>query len=326
MNLLFRVDCNSKTGFGHFSRCLNLARTFKHYHQGVNITFVGNYNGFSLNLLRFYNIKCESIELDDFSIVFPSIVDCFDLIFLDTYLLSEDRLDSLRGISERLVFIDDSGVLDYNGFFCVINFRHNAQHLFKYQSQHSLLGSQYLIIKPELTSVRNKKNIFWQFFKTLLFTGGTPLNEFYLSNVMEFLSRFAPQTVVTHVGNPSLSHLSYNNYINVSPSHDIEDHLVNTDVAVNTGGLFKYESSYCCIPTASFSTTALQATDSQILATAGLHADLGSILTFDPLNPPTSLTRFVDDSVFRTSLVSTSISKHPQIPTLKLVTALCHLI
>ena len=79
--MLFRVDCNSKTGFGHFSRCLNLARTFKHYHQGVNITFVGNYNGFSLNLLRFYNIKCESIELDDFSIVFPSIVDCFDLIF-----------------------------------------------------------------------------------------------------------------------------------------------------------------------------------------------------------------------------------------------------
>lgn len=327
MKLLFRVDCNYKIGFGHFSRCLNLARTFLANLQALEILFVGNYNSFSLQLLKTYQISFEYVESDCFDVVFPMSIHLFDLTFIDTYLLSQDQLNSLRRVSDRLIFLDDSGDLDYDGFFCVINFRHNADKLFAYKSKYSLLGSQYLILKPELVAVRNTKESYHgSFSKLLLFTGGSPLHHDYISNVIEFLCCKVPETQITHVGAPALCNSSYCNYTNVRPCHDIETYLTSTDVVINTGGLFKYESSFCCIPTASFYTSALQASDSQILSVAGLHADLGPIESFDPLSPPASFVTFVDDAGHRFSLSSSSISTFLQNPTLNLVRSLTRLL
>ena len=147
----------------------------------------------------------------------------------------------------------------------------------------------------------------------------------YLSNVMEFLSRFAPQTVVTHVGNRHyLTFLTITILMSVLLTISkiiswIPMLLWILVVFLSTIILLLY--SYSII-----STTALQATDSQILATAGLHADLGSILTFDPLNPPTSLTRFIVILCFELLWYLPQSQSILRIPTLKLVTALCHLI
>lgn len=327
MKILFRVDCNNETGFGHFSRCLNLARTFTCNHVNSQILFAGNYNKFSRSLLDYYNISFECISWEKFEIIFPWPVDSYDLVFIDTYLICQDKLNSLRAISSRLVFIDDSACLDFSHFFCVINFRHNADLLFSYQSHYSFLGSQYLILKPELMEIRNQKsNYSGSFVNLLLFTGGAPLPAEHLFSLVELLSHISPETKITHIGNLTSSPPLSANYKNVIPTPDIESYLLGTDVAINTGGLFKYESSYSCVPTASFFISTLQASDSKVLAEAGLHADLGSILTFDPRKPSATFLRFVLDSDYRQSLVSSSLSTYCQNPTLNLVSSLIKLI
>ena len=112
-------------------------------------------------------------------------------------------------------------------------------------------------------------------------------------NILHIISSIrssAPSASIYCVSGQALSKIT--NVTWLSPSPNIEKLLANCDVCINGGGLIKYEAAFCCIPTASFSTTKLQDEDTQLLAKSGFISNLGlddsqeSICLADMLEKP----------------------------------------
>ena len=57
LRLLIRCDANQRVGLGHFSRCLNIARSLKESNPNIYIKFCGEFNKFSISLLSQNNIS-----------------------------------------------------------------------------------------------------------------------------------------------------------------------------------------------------------------------------------------------------------------------------
>ena len=91
----------------------------------------------------------------------------------------------------------------------------------------------------------------------------------------------------------------------LKPSPNIEKLLASCDVCINGGGLIKYEAAFCCIPSASFSTTKLQDEDTQILTKSGFISNLG----FDDAQESIYLADMLKNSEIRENLVMTCSKK-----------------
>ena len=98
-NIVFRLDCNSKSGFGHFYRCLSIAENInKNSHK---VFFILNFKSKKIaNILdkhgiKFFNLKqklYKNFENDDFIqtlfILKKKIKGKISFLFLDHYDLN----------------------------------------------------------------------------------------------------------------------------------------------------------------------------------------------------------------------------------------------
>ena len=64
---LIRCDANKNNGFGHFSRCLNLARGIKHKLPKAKIVFLGDYDNIPTQLIEKYKFLSTSSLSGDYS-------------------------------------------------------------------------------------------------------------------------------------------------------------------------------------------------------------------------------------------------------------------
>lgn len=277
MRLVFRVDCNQKTGFGHLSRVINLCRTWRDSGGIKDFVFIGNYNQFALKMLNRYDLPCEELSTDDFSDLGFKNITSGDIVLIDSYLLTQSQLEQVVAMSNPLILIDDECLLDYAGVDIVINFRFNAEKLYHYNSDYSLLGIDYFIIKPELVSLRERrmdtsKDLVLK--KLLLFFGGGFSDSVFISNVISHLNQLSVSTEIILLG----AHENVKGrFVRLLPTPDFHKHLEHIDGLINAGGVIKYESSFSLIPTGSFSTTDLQNEDSKILKNHGVHEDFGLV-------------------------------------------------
>lgn len=274
MFFLFRCDANSQSGFGHFSRCLNLARSIQENIPQSKLSFYGNFNAFSIQLFNKYNIPfyhtADSNFVEDVS--FLDIVS--DFIIIDSYLFNQTYVDLVTNSlkNQKLILIDDTCLLNYHNVDLVINFRLNAQVLYNYNSKNTALGLEYFISKPEFKTIRLNniiQNTPTTIKKVLLFLGGAVNSEvsFELADCIQSIDSSLEITIICSE--------TKSNYNTISPTFEIEKFYSNTDFIINGGGLTKYEGSYCLIPSASLSMNELQYKDSQILSNEGLIFDLG---------------------------------------------------
>lgn len=276
MKIIFRVDANSVSGFGHFSRCLNLCRTWRDYAPGIEVVFLGNYETFATEALKTYRIDYSRLDPRDYSTLLPPSVGKPDLAVFDSYLITQGQLDYLASCDFKSLILDDSCTLDFEGLFGVINFRLDAENLYWYGARHSFLGVGFLVVKPEIVELRAKtRTLNENVGKVLLFTGGALKDTRLLGAVVDCIHEVSAEIEITHIGDVGLRRAD--NYHHFPPNPRIENYLAECDVAVNAGGLIKYESAFSLTPTASFSTTQLQLHDSIILDTKGLHYNLGEV-------------------------------------------------
>lgn len=276
MKIIFRVDANRVSGFGHFSRCLNLCRTWQASTSALETLFVGNYEQFAMQALKTYQINFIRLDSTDFSTLLPSDLGRPDLALFDSYQLSQEHLNYLTTCDFRSIILDDSCALNYEGVFGVINFRLDADILYQYAAKHSFLGKDFFIVKPEIVNIRAKDRVLKdKAVKVLLFTGGAFSDTQVISSIVHAIYRVSPKIEITHIGHLGLGQAG--NYEYVAPNPLIENYLAGCDVLLNVGGLIKYESSFSLTPTASFSTTKLQLDDSKIMEAKGLHYNLGDV-------------------------------------------------
>jgi spore coat polysaccharide biosynthesis predicted glycosyltransferase SpsG len=277
MKVAFRVDANYLSGFGHFSRCLNLYRTWQLSGAANEVHFIGNYKEFASQVLTNYNVACTHINCRDYSELYERKLSNYDAVVFDSYFITQNTIRLITKQEFKSILIDDECLHDYTGIHITINFRFDAEKLYSYNSYNQLLGKQYFVVKPEIVELRkaNENVQHNDIRKVLVFLGGAFYDIKFIAELIREINYALPQAEVLFIGSDYIPPTC--RYTLIKPTFDIENLLANADVVINGGGIMKYEASFALVPTASFSTTPLQREDSKILASYHAHYDLGPL-------------------------------------------------
>ncbi|HSY75605.1 MAG TPA: hypothetical protein VK890_02040 [Bacteroidia bacterium] len=284
--VLIRCDVNDANGYGHFTRCLYMARGIKENQHDIDIQFCGDYTKPALELLANYNIsvipftKHNAADSGNLSSYTASV----DYVILDTYLLTQAYIDGLCGHSYRFVVIDDYGRLDLTKVDLAVNFGINASD-FTYTAKQQALGIKYFPFKPELKKIR-EKNLYshhGDIRNILVMIGG--YDKFSVGKeVVKCIDTIISGTTISLLGNTQAPEKDSvkNNELKIIPfCNNIETVYSTTDIAITGGGVSKYESIYCCIPNGSVSQNTEEYADSLYFDRLKLNKIIGTSYNFN---------------------------------------------
>lgn len=283
---LFRCDCDSRTGFGHFSRCLNLARQVRRRARSARIAFWGNYDRFGSSLLERYGFPSLPAPASGYAgrdaQAAIAASSGFDAMVVDSYRLSQAYVRRLSGRACRLAVIDDMRVLDLSGADLVIAFRAGSESV-AYGARNAALGPAHLIVKPELRRirVRNLAATRWTVRRVLVFISGRTAGGVLLAKAVAATITALPAAEVSYITEDGRAIKGVARARPKAQTPEMEKLYARADLVITGGGLAKYESAYCGIPNAALSQTALQHQDTRLLARRGLTLDLGMAAAFD---------------------------------------------
>jgi len=282
-NFLIRCDANKNNGFGHFSRCLNLARGIRHKLPKAKIVFLGDYDKVPTQLIEKYKmVKKGLFELINDEVNFSRD---FDYFILDSYYIDQNYIDRYCEEPIKFIKIDDFNNLNLEQVEVVVNFCLRGTSI-KYRSKKQYLGVTYFPVSEEfkLLRLRNMNQFKDRVDKVLVFLGAADKHNtsFKMVNLLDKVLNNATISLITFQDQIQLHKSNYNNEIEYLPlSPDMGKYLEKTDVVITGGGLTKYECAYSCIPNASLTQTVEQDEEVQTFAKAGLTYYLGMAVNLD---------------------------------------------
>lgn len=169
-SILIRTLGGKGIGYGHYYRCLSLAKAILYLNKNIDIIFlINNELVTQIKNTNFKYILENNLE-EDYRIIEELKVDLF---IFDSYLGSNEYLKEVKK-KTRLMLIDDNNDI-YNSLIPDILYNGNI-HAKKLnynmvKGQLALLGSEYLIMREEYWD--SKLNIFDKKEGILITTGGT---------------------------------------------------------------------------------------------------------------------------------------------------------
>lgn len=273
--IIFKCNATTNTGFGHFSRCLNIANAIEQLTPQQSIQFCGDYLPFAQQMLDQHEIKYLT-SLDD-------IAKPFHMVF-DDYQLTSQAVTLLSSKAQTLIAIDDFNALDLSRCDLVVNFRVGFDDE-KYQAKSTCLGAKFFPFKQALKSLRerNIESPINDVNHITIFIGGQD-KENCGQTLLSALDKVLENKTI-HLVSPLVAQAnrldSTKNTLVVKPlTANIEDYYQVTDFFISGGGLSKYEVSFCAIPNACISQNQGQADDSHIFSNKALTLDLGLVDDF----------------------------------------------
>lgn len=324
MNVLFRVDANPISGFGHFSRCLSLGRTWLSKYPQTTVSFVGNYTDFAIGLLNKYQISFQPVASTDFASLHNNLLMDADYAIFDSYFITQQHLGEMIRSNYQTLLIDDECKFDYTGIDAVVNFRFEAEKMYHYNASKQYLGKDYFLVKPEIAELRakNKNKLKHPLNNVLLFFGGGFSDVQFLAALIRHLNQEVPHVKPSLICSAPLIQDEHLHYQYIQPSFNIENFLSETDLVINGGGLIKYEATFALIPTATISTTLLQYEDSLVLEQLGLHQNAGFIEKDSFETIALQLNKILHEETYRTQLVHQCNKLYSDDPTTNLIAQL----
>lgn len=157
-------------GYGHFYRCLSLARAFKQESQNINIIFLVNEELVSLLEDMNFEVIISNQLNEDFKIIDKLNIDLF---IFDSYLGNNNYLRKIKEHTKLMLIDDNNDIYDSSIPDIIYNGNIHAEKL-KYKKtidQLRLLGSKYLIMREEYWDSGQDKAIIKD--GILITTGGT---------------------------------------------------------------------------------------------------------------------------------------------------------
>ena len=173
-NIIIRTLGGGSTGYGHFFRCLSLAKAIRKIRKDIKIVFL--LNDLLIDLIKvegFNYLVSNSLNYDEK--IISNLDTDIDLFVLDTYLGSDNYLKMVKNkIKTKIMLIDDNNdIYDSTVVDIIYNGNIHAEKLnYTYvKNQLRLLGSEYLIMKEEYrdsgeSDIKDKNSI-------LITTGGS---------------------------------------------------------------------------------------------------------------------------------------------------------
>ena len=301
--VVFNCNQTQKQGFGHFFRCLNFARHMK-LKKNFQISFIGMFSNFSLSILEKESFNVVNLKSNDD--LFSNLVK-YDYLITDRYEINQNHLDNIANNHEiKSIIIDDFNELNFSNQDLVINFRVGINH-YSYSSNKVALGEKFFIYKPELLNIREKYNFSSNVKKVLFFGTGTNKSNNNFNNLPSYLINQFPKIEILHVTSQPLN-IKSNRYIAKPYNGLIENYLEKVDATINGGGLIKYETSFCGIPSASLSTTNKQHEDTLLLEQEGLLYNLGNQLTENKIKVENRIKNFINNPKIRKTISNNGIN------------------
>ena len=287
--IIFKCNATSQTGFGHVSRCLNIANMIQSISPQQTIAFCGEY-------LPFAQTQIQRSGFSVLASLSPETAN--SCIVIDDYQLTQNDIDNLRRNSRCLIAIDDFNTLDLSTLDLIVNFRVGFENE-QYGATATCLGAKYFPFKPALQQIRTRnfsqeKNILRNIF---IFIGGQDnhhTGQKLLSALDSTLKNKRIHLVSADTQQPDEIQSEYNVLLRKPLTANIEQYYEEADYFISGGGLSKYEVSFCGIANACISQNAGQAQDSLVFAQRQLTTDLGLVDNFIA-NPEKCLTELVDD-------------------------------
>jgi len=280
---LIRCDANKDNGFGHFIRCLNLARGIRYKLPSAEIVFIGDYDNFPTQLIKKYKMVKKALfySIDDEM----DFANNFDYFILDNYFINQDYIDRYCEKSMKFIKIDDFNDLNLERVEVVVNFCLRGTN-FNYGSKKQLLGVDYYPVREEykLIRLKNMSQFKERVNRALVFLGAADQHNASLTMV-RLLDKVLNNATISLISgqNHIQLHRSINSnkieYLPLVP--EMEKYLENSNIVITGGGLTKYDCAYNCIPNASLTQTIEQDEEVQTFANAGLTYYLGMAVNLD---------------------------------------------
>lgn len=267
-DFLFYCNASKKTGYGHLSRCLNIAREISNTVDKSTVHFIGEFDSFSK--VRINNLGFKLLS------TIPQLKQTSVFIF-DNYALEKKIFIDVKEKGHKVCIIDDFDQYNYDFVDLIINFRFNA-HKFCMQTPAHRLGLEFFSFSQELTKLRTEKMMQPRSEKldtVLIFIGGD--DRYRVANkVIGAVDQLLTNKKIFLLSKQS-DHINmkHNTLEIVNFVEDMSTLYESVDLVINGGGVTKYESGYCLLPNCAVSQTSEQHLDTIELADANLTFDLG---------------------------------------------------
>lgn len=293
-SVTFRCDANANCGFGHFSRCFNLALGIKAAAPDLPVCFWGDLNDFAAMRAVEQGFSLSESQ--------PDHVRTGTIIH-DQYSILQSDVDQLIDACLHYIKIDDFHEHDLSRAAAVINFRIGAEKTFHYPVQ-AFLGTRFYPSHPSLRRVRTSN---LEKFKSkmtleriLVFVGGRDIYRF-APKLLETLGRVVSGKTITFISVNSVDssqiQCENNDLVCKGIVTDMAAEYAKVDAIICGGGLTKYEAAFCTIPSACISQTVGQDEDTRVASELDLTYNLGSISEHrnSTVNLAERLGRFFED-------------------------------
>ena len=278
IRFLIRCDEDVKNGFGHFSRCLSLARGIRKKLPQSKIVFLGNYDDIPAKLIKKYQM--EYVNVPGSLIEELRYAEDFDYFILDKYFITQEYIDRYCEAPIKFIKIDDFNDFKLDKIDLVVNFCYRATS-YAYTSKKSCLGIRYFPAREELREIRlaNTNQFKDQMENIAIFMGaadqyGAGLK---ITTMLDQILKDSRISLITNQNTRRPQATMNNNQIQLLPvTIDVEQYLKDVDAFITGGGLTKYDCAYSCIANASLSQNPDQDAEVLSFAKAGLTYYLGT--------------------------------------------------
>jgi spore coat polysaccharide biosynthesis predicted glycosyltransferase SpsG len=275
---VFLCDASPEAGFGHFSRCFNIACGLTALRPDVDILFCGKLSGAAVQRLDAIGASANT-TVDESRLAGRTVV-------LDRYDITQDDIDRLTAVAGALVKVDDFNEYDLGQAAAVVNFRAGAED-WTYAAKHAFLGLAHYPAHPDFAIVRRQKlevpiargiDARSRAMNVLVSIGGTDRHG-VAGRVIEALDRLLRNARITWLmAGPSdmrPKELRHNELIIGAFTGNMAERYAGTDAVISGGGVTKYEAGFCMVPNGCISQTPEQQQDTEIMAAMNLTYDIG---------------------------------------------------
>lgn len=287
MNILFRADGSSKIGMGHMVRSMALADEFRK--RGHIIYFVVKEDEYAKKLVEQHGVELlPYIENDNY----PLISDMLDKYGIELMVSDVDEYSArffsfLREKDVYSVQLDIHRKMNLSVDLLVNGgiYAKELEEAASRESQKSLLGPEYNLLRKEFSKVEVKKD--FSTVKNILITmGATDINDLTEGVTMACLDEFPEAIFHIVLGSDKKPFINQALYDHPSVKLHYKTPYMHklmelADLALCSGGITIYELAACGTPAITITQAENQIRQSLIFASAGANLYYGRAEAFD---------------------------------------------
>ena len=316
MNIVFRVNASRKVGSGHFYRCMQIACSLKKKNK---IYFIcNNLNKEFKNLIKKNKIKLfilrrkkksdfENTDYQATKKIIKKIKGKINLLVVDSYLLGVKWEKKIRAYVDKILVIDDLNRKHDCDFYLNQNLS-TSKNLDKKLKKNTLkfLGLKYCITKFKTEEKKKIVKKPYRVKKILIFMGGSDksnltykilkiLNEnFFLKFKLKIIIGIDNKNYLL-IKQFSKKRKNTKIYYNLK---SLKNHILNSDMAISSGGTFIWECLFFGLPTLVLNQSKNQVNNSKVL-----YRNKAIKLYINKLNNLKRISKFLEENLMKKNFV-----------------------